>query len=81
MFEYEKDTKGNYWIYSEKMIGKYGPFQGVYVKNQIFGDFPALFETSVYPGYKYSLGSSGTAVFIIATTGLVAIKKLDIFEK
>ncbi len=67
MFQYEKNEEG-YWIWSEKMTGKYGPFQGIYVKNTIHGHFPATFDVSKYPGYKYALGNGVENIFLLSLT-------------
>lgn len=58
MFQYEKTPEG-YWIWSEKMSGKFGPFTGIYVKNNVLGDFPATFDIRAYPAHKYALGKGG----------------------
>lgn len=68
MFEYEKTDRG-YWIWSEKMTGKFGPFQGIYIKNKILGDFPITFDVSSYPGYKYALGKGDKNIFVLSLEG------------
>lgn len=68
MFEYEL-TKEGYWIWSEKMSGKFGPFQGIYIKNMIHGDFPVIFDTSLYPAYRYVLGKGSENIFVLSLTG------------
>jgi len=65
MFEYEKTSEG-YWIWSEKMHGKFGPFQGIYIKNTLVGDFSTTFDISNYPGYKYALGKGTEHIFILS---------------
>lgn len=68
MFQYEQTPDG-YWIWSEKISGKFGPFQGIYVKNIVHGDFPDKFDISHYPGYKYAFGKGEECVFIISLSG------------
>ena len=68
MFQYEQ-THEWYWIWSERMTGKFGPFQGIYVKNTIYGDFPAVFDIASYPGYKYALGKGSENIFVLSLTG------------
>lgn len=65
MFEYEQ-TKEGYWIWSDKMTGKFGPFRGIYIKNAIHGDFPNTFDLSMYPGYKYALGKGKEKIFVLS---------------
>lgn len=68
MFQYEYAKEG-YWIWSEKMTGKFGPFTGIYIKNKILGDFPITFDTSLYPGHRCALGKGEKNIFVLSLEG------------
>ncbi|MCP4523226.1 MAG: hypothetical protein GY828_03330 [Candidatus Gracilibacteria bacterium] len=75
MFYYE-EKKEKYYIWSDKTTGKYGPFQGAYVKNKILGKSETSIEYSQYPAYKYAIGIGENKIFLFNEKGLE-----DIFEK
>lgn len=66
MFYYER-IENKYYIWSDNTKGKYGPFEGVYVKNTFFWETDANFEVEKYPAYKYAIWFWKSKICVINT--------------
>lgn len=64
MFYHIQDSHGH-WITHQNFSGKFGPFEGAFVKNRIFGRFDKKIDAEKYPGYKYAFGVLGDSLFTI----------------
>ncbi len=64
MFYYKKD-KDKYYIWNDKIKGKFWPFPWVFVKNKILWKIKSDFPLKNYPVHKFALGFSEKKVFVL----------------
>lgn len=75
MFQYEIDNSWKYWIWSDKISGRFWPFAWIYIKNSIHWDFQNEFDFSIYPWHKYSIWKTEKSYFVIWINWLKDILK------
>lgn len=73
---YQEKIKNKYYIYSDNIKGKFGPFNWIYIKNKYLWDInPINIDENKYPGYKYSIWVNNNKLFIINENWIEKIKK------
>lgn len=73
---YYKEEKKKYYIWSDKSIWQYWPFEWIYVKNKEFGIVEKNIDYQEYLWYKYSIWFWENKIFILSENWLE-----DIIEK
>jgi len=63
MFYYEEKKK-KYYIWSDKSVWKYWPFEWVYVKNKEMWNTDKSIDYGQYPWYKYSVWIWENKIFL-----------------
>ena len=72
MFYYEQ-KKHKYYIWSDKSIWKYWPFEWIYVKNKEFWITYKDIDYWKYPWYKYSIWIGIEKIFLLNEDGIEKI--------
>lgn len=76
MFYKEKKSDG-YYIWGDSHKWKYGPFSGVYIKNESFWNIKQdSIDLKKYPSYKYIFWTWKNMLFVIWWAWIVSFETL-----
>lgn len=73
---YIRENSQKFYLKSDKTIGEYWPFEGIFAKNLQKWKVPENFNFWDFPAYKFAIWFTKTRVFIISENGEIEIKNL-----
>lgn len=75
MFYIREDLQ-KFYLKSDKTMGEYWPFEGIFAKNLQKWKTPEGFDFKDFPAYKFAIWFTEKRVFIISENGEIEIQNL-----